>query len=94
MLKKKENKNSYSFLLLCVPCQEITSDCTQSLWWCRGQEHEHVFAVSSYIYAFFTWLCVTVLFHNLQDYCSNNLDSCCVVGFANSIQFETKLPSH
>ena len=24
-------KNSYSFLLLCVPCQEITQDCTQSM---------------------------------------------------------------
>ena len=61
---------------------------------CGGKEHEHVFAVSSYIYAFFTWLCVTDLFHNLQDYCSNNLDSCCVAGFANSIQIGTKLPSH
>ena len=26
-----EKKHSYSFLLLCVPCQEITQDCTQSL---------------------------------------------------------------
>ena len=24
-------KKSYSFRLLCVPCQEITQDCTQSL---------------------------------------------------------------
>ena len=30
-VEKKEDKNSFSFLLLCVPCQEITQDCTQSL---------------------------------------------------------------
>ena len=30
-VEKKENKYSYNFLLLCVPCQEITQDCTQSL---------------------------------------------------------------
>ena len=28
---RRKNKNSYSFLLLRVPCQEITQDCTQSL---------------------------------------------------------------
>ena len=32
------------------------------------------------------------MFHNLQDYCSNNLDFCCVVGFLNFKQFVTKLP--
>ena len=30
-VETKENKNSYSFLLLCVSCQEITQDCTQLL---------------------------------------------------------------
>ena len=40
--KKKENKNSYSFLLLCVPCQEITQDCTQSLLRNHLHHIEHV----------------------------------------------------
>ena len=36
---------------------------TLVLVWCGGQEHEHVFAVSSWSYAYFAWLCMTVKSH-------------------------------
>ena len=49
--------------------------------WCGGQEHEHVFAVSSWSYAYFAWLCMTVKFHVWLTFSLNNLEHYSTIGF-------------